>query len=321
MQRLRTGEDLLKPPGVAETLDWARALRGRSAPASSTWRTPPRTLGAVVKYREDAERVRAGTGPDARRHDRVTGPGDPRHEADELLLGFARALRAAGVPVTQDRAQAYLRAVAVVGIDDQPATYWAGRATLCAGPGRPGPLRPGVRRLVPRRGPVPVARRCRTRRTDRPGRRSSDRRRRRRASGDSDESCCGRWPATPRCSGTATSPTWRRAEKARLAGAVRAPCDRAPAAAARPPPYAVAPRRRRRPAHPAADAAGGWASRPRSPGGAAPTRPRRVVLLVDVSGSMSAYADALLRLAHRFSHPGRPAAPPARSRCSPSAPG
>jgi uncharacterized protein with von Willebrand factor type A (vWA) domain len=32
------------------------------------------------------------------------------------------------------------------------------------------------------------------------------------------------------------------------------------------------------------------------------TRPRRVVLLVDVSGSMSAYADALLRLAHRFSH-------------------
>ncbi len=30
------------------------------------------------------------------------------------------------------------------------------------------------------------------------------------------------------------------------------------------------------------------------------TRPRRVVLLVDVSGSMSGYADALLRLAHRF---------------------
>jgi uncharacterized protein with von Willebrand factor type A (vWA) domain len=30
------------------------------------------------------------------------------------------------------------------------------------------------------------------------------------------------------------------------------------------------------------------------------TRARRVVLLVDVSGSMSSYADALLRLAHRF---------------------
>ena len=30
------------------------------------------------------------------------------------------------------------------------------------------------------------------------------------------------------------------------------------------------------------------------------SRPRRVVLLIDVSGSMSGYADALLRLAHRF---------------------
>jgi len=29
-------------------------------------------------------------------------------------------------------------------------------------------------------------------------------------------------------------------------------------------------------------------------------RPRRVVLLIDVSGSMAGYADALLRLAHRF---------------------
>jgi uncharacterized protein with von Willebrand factor type A (vWA) domain len=33
-------------------------------------------------------------------------------------------------------------------------------------------------------------------------------------------------------------------------------------------------------------------------------KPRRVVLLVDVSGSMSGYADALLRLAHRFSQGG-----------------
>jgi uncharacterized protein with von Willebrand factor type A (vWA) domain len=57
-----------------------------------------------------------------------------RHDADELLVGFARALRAAGVPVTQDRTRAYLEATAVVGLDDQKATYWAGRATLCSGP-------------------------------------------------------------------------------------------------------------------------------------------------------------------------------------------
>ncbi len=40
--------------------------------------------------------------------------------------------------------------------------------------------------------------------------------------------------------------------------------------------------------------------RHRSPG----TRPRRVVLLVDVSGSMEGYADALLRFAHAASHRG-----------------
>jgi uncharacterized protein with von Willebrand factor type A (vWA) domain len=36
------------------------------------------------------------------------------------------------------------------------------------------------------------------------------------------------------------------------------------------------------------------------------TRPRRVVLLVDVSGSMSGYADALLRLAHTYAATGLP---------------
>jgi uncharacterized protein with von Willebrand factor type A (vWA) domain len=34
------------------------------------------------------------------------------------------------------------------------------------------------------------------------------------------------------------------------------------------------------------------------------TRPRRTVLLVDISGSMSSYADALLRFAHRVSSTG-----------------
>ena len=55
-------------------------------------------------------------------------------QSDEILLGFARALRAAGVPVTQDRAHGFLAAVAMVGLDDQRATYTAGRATLCSSP-------------------------------------------------------------------------------------------------------------------------------------------------------------------------------------------
>ncbi|WP_214403331.1 AAA family ATPase [Pseudonocardia lacus] len=57
VRRLR-GADLLKPPGVAETLDWARALQlvgARQLDVDSA----AATLGAVLKYREDADRVRA----------------------------------------------------------------------------------------------------------------------------------------------------------------------------------------------------------------------------------------------------------------------
>ena len=57
VQQLRTTEDLLKPPGVAETLDWARALQ-RLGTSDLDLATAAATLGTVVKYREDAERVR-----------------------------------------------------------------------------------------------------------------------------------------------------------------------------------------------------------------------------------------------------------------------
>ncbi|MFL6133146.1 MAG: AAA family ATPase [Nocardioidaceae bacterium] len=57
VQRLRSAEGLLKPPGVAETLDWARALDALGA-ADLDVATAAATLGAVVKYREDTQRVR-----------------------------------------------------------------------------------------------------------------------------------------------------------------------------------------------------------------------------------------------------------------------
>ena len=57
VQRLRSAEGLLKPPGVAETLDWARALESLGASQLDV-ETAAATLGAVVKYREDAQRVR-----------------------------------------------------------------------------------------------------------------------------------------------------------------------------------------------------------------------------------------------------------------------
>jgi MoxR-like ATPase len=49
---------LFKPPGVAETIDWVMALSalGRTELNSAS---VDASLGAVVKYREDAERVRA----------------------------------------------------------------------------------------------------------------------------------------------------------------------------------------------------------------------------------------------------------------------
>ncbi len=56
------------------------------------------------------------------------------HAPEEILLGFTRALRSAGLAVTHDRATSFLQAAALVGADDPPATYRAGRATLCAGP-------------------------------------------------------------------------------------------------------------------------------------------------------------------------------------------
>jgi MoxR-like ATPase len=56
VQDLRT-RDLTKPPGVAETLDWARALHHLGT-AELDLESAATTLGALVKYREDADRVK-----------------------------------------------------------------------------------------------------------------------------------------------------------------------------------------------------------------------------------------------------------------------
>jgi MoxR-like ATPase len=49
--------DLIKPPGVAESLDWASALAALGARGADP-DLAAATLGAVLKYREDADRVR-----------------------------------------------------------------------------------------------------------------------------------------------------------------------------------------------------------------------------------------------------------------------
>ena len=55
-QALRTA-DLLKPPGVAETIDWARALAALDVHGLEP-DVVMATLGAALKYREDQERAR-----------------------------------------------------------------------------------------------------------------------------------------------------------------------------------------------------------------------------------------------------------------------
>ena len=56
VQRLRNEHDLIKPPGVAETLDWARALNHLGT-TDLDLESSARTLGALVKYRDDATKV------------------------------------------------------------------------------------------------------------------------------------------------------------------------------------------------------------------------------------------------------------------------
>lgn len=56
VQALRA-EDLLKPPGVAETIDWAEALDALGATEVDA-ELAVATLGSVLKYREDTERAR-----------------------------------------------------------------------------------------------------------------------------------------------------------------------------------------------------------------------------------------------------------------------
>ena len=58
----------------------------------------------------------------------MTAPTEELRGGDEILLAFARALRAAGVPVTQDRAQGFLDAASVLDLADERGTWVAGRS-------------------------------------------------------------------------------------------------------------------------------------------------------------------------------------------------
>ncbi len=58
VQQVRVEPGLVKPPGLAETLDWGRALHALGTQTIDL-PTAAATLGAAIKHRDDAERVRA----------------------------------------------------------------------------------------------------------------------------------------------------------------------------------------------------------------------------------------------------------------------
>ncbi|WP_250563503.1 vWA domain-containing protein [Sphaerisporangium fuscum] len=209
------------------------------------------------------------------------------------MTGFVRTLRAAGVVACHERTQSFLRALTHLGAADRHAVYWAGRLTLCAGPDDiPRYDRcftayfGGERPAATRRTPVPVV--TVTRHTLSPG-------------GESGRESAEREPVAATAS---TTEVLRQRDVARLTAAELAEVHRLLA-------ILRAGREQRRsrrfaPAHRGrldtrrtireTLRRGGETARLRRK--ARRVRPRHVVLLVDVSGSMAPYADTLLRFAH-----------------------
>jgi uncharacterized protein with von Willebrand factor type A (vWA) domain len=225
----------------------------------------------------------------------------PAPDADPLpgLVGFTAALRAASVPMTTDRVAAFVQALDALDVTDRTQTYWAGRLTLCSDPD-------DIRRydaafaawFDPAQGPRPAARGDLP--PPPPVRSLMPARDRSEESGqDAEDDDASVVRAT--ASGTEVL---RTRDLGELSPLEREHLRRL-LALLRPEPPTRASRRRGPSAHGSPDPRRTLRAALRNEGeiGAlyrrAPTRrPRKVVLLIDVSGSMEPYADALLRFAH-----------------------
>ena len=214
-----------------------------------------------------------------KRDERTSGT-DLAHEGVEILAAFAVALRAAGVPVTTDRTTAFLQAAAIVDAGDGAGVYWAGRATLCgclddlerydqvyAAWFADRPVGTGARQpTMVARSQAPLGRE---------------------AEGEDDSGNGISIHAS-----ASSAEVLRHRDIAELTAAERASLAALFATLRPRPPTRSSARRRpsRRGRSPSPSPF--HSNRARS------VKPRRVVLLVDVSGSMSPYADSLLRFAH-----------------------
>ena len=213
----------------------------------------------------------------------------------DTVLGFARTLRHAGVAASPDRVEAMLAALGAPDVLDATDVYWAGRLTLCGGPDDldryDAAFAAWFAGEAPRANRTPASQPPRLAATAPLDAGTGE--------GSDDES------DTPDLATRASADeVLRHRDVADLSPAEREHLRRLFALLV--PATPTRPARRRRPdvrgtVHPArtvrrALRSGGEVTRlmhrRRQP------RPRRVVLLIDVSGSMSPYADALLRFAH-----------------------
>jgi uncharacterized protein with von Willebrand factor type A (vWA) domain len=224
------------------------------------------------------------------------GPDEPPR-ADAALLGFARALRAAGVDAGAERTHAFLRAVDALRPGVRADVYWAGRLTLC---GDRDDLERYERVFAAYFGTADTPVRA-VRHAPRPRLRPVLRE----VPAGSRTGTSDREPQGPPVASLASSAeVLRHRDVAELDAAERAQVHRLLAAFA----LRGASRRsaRRRPARRGTVDPHRTVREMLRRGGepallrrhARVDRPRRVVLLVDVSGSMAPYADALLRFAH-----------------------
>ncbi|MQA77604.1 MAG: VWA domain-containing protein [Streptosporangiales bacterium] len=219
--------------------------------------------------------------------------GSPDRDATEVLLGFARVLRHAGVDASPERVQTMLEAVGELRVTSASDVYWAGRVTLCAEPDDlptydeafatyfGADLAPGdsaIRQAAPRRethlfgvdGDL--------------------------ADGDESE--------VDETTTASSVEVLRHRDVAHLSPAERAELRRLVALLQPFAPDRVS--RRNRPSHRGRVDVPRTVRRLLRSGGEVGTlgrhthrrKPRRLVLLVDVSGSMRPYSDALLRFAH-----------------------
>ena len=165
--------NLYKPPGVAETIDWATALGRLGVSRARRARRSATTLGAVLKYREDHQRVEQHGLADIVKQafERGVRPADlmarcrrDRATPSEIAVAFTRVLRGAGLNVPTSSTIAFGEALACTGIDDRDDDVLGRPGDARAPAGGPRAVRPGVRRVL---GARPSRRHRRSRPTNR----------------------------------------------------------------------------------------------------------------------------------------------------------